>query len=436
MSKYLNIPNGDYKIAVQDQGTITLDVGNVSSLKIDITNVNITSPNGKVEVTLTTSATLKNGDRVTLDKTELFDGNGISISDINGRHYIKFINTNIIELYTDPGLRTPYTVDPTYTGAQTGELITSQGKVVVTGDLEVFGETTIIETTDLTVTDNIIVLNEGGGDEGGIKDRGGERISGIQIDRGSLSHARFVFDENITWTDPANPGTSDQGAFTFKDVNGRKLAIECISISTSGGDLNLIGQTSAGNSSGVVSVFGTNDYENNVTEDDHIPNKKYVDDYVVNYLLNNFTFKLLDGNIAQSYVEVRDNERTGVDSEIGLGIDGQDVIVVRAASTDIHDISISGNTIKTINEFDDLVLQADGTGNVKINDTLYLDPTPHVAYGGSPDIENDPTAPSVGVKIYSKEQGTGATNIYYVNETGRRDELISNNRALLYGMLF
>ena len=309
----------------------------------------------------------------------------------------------------------------------------TSGQVIVTGDLLVDGGSTYIYSQDLVIEDNMLYLNSAESGAGISRDGG---IAGMEINRGSFTSARFVFDENVRWTDPANPGTSDEGAFAFRDVNGRKIGIECISISTDGGDLNLIGQTPAGNSNGVVSVFGTNDYENNVTEDDHIPNKKYVDDYVVNYLLNNFTFKLLDGNIAQSYVEVRDNERTGVDSEIGLGIDGQDVIIVRAASTDIHDITISGNTIKTINEFDDLVLQADGTGNVKINDTLYLDPTPHVAYGGSPDIENDPTAPTVGVKIYSKEQGTGATNIYYVNETGRRDELISNNRALLYGMLF
>ena len=45
---------------------------------------------------------------------------------------------------------------------------------------------------------------------------------------------------------------------------------------TGGGDLCPINQ---GN--GVVSVSGTNNYEVQVTDDDDIPNKKYVDDAIV-----------------------------------------------------------------------------------------------------------------------------------------------------------
>jgi hypothetical protein len=41
-----------------------------------------------------------------------------------------------------------------------------------------------------------------------------------------------------------------------------------------------------------------------------------------------------------------------------------------------------------------------------------------------------------GIKIYSKTSGTGNTGLYFVNENEYQDEIISKNRALLYGMLF
>ena len=52
---------------------------------------------------------------------------------------------------------------------------------------------------------------------------------------------------------------------------------------TDNGDLTLIGF-----GTGVVKVLGTNNYENQVTQDDDIPNKKYVDDAIQ----NNPTFQI------------------------------------------------------------------------------------------------------------------------------------------------
>lgn len=438
MSKYLNIQSGDYTVRVRDQGTITLDTGTTGTNSVDVTNLAITSPIGRVQVTVSSTAGLQDGSRVTLRFTSIEDAGGVSVDNVNGDFFVKFIdpiNTpNIVELYNDAALLDPVIKDPNLFPQQQGSLDTIQGKVVVTGNLEVWGEQTIVNTTDLSIEDKIILLNRG---ESGPGIASGSGISGVEIDRGSKVNARIVFDETVKWTDPAIGGTTADGAWSLQDINGRILGLETISIATQGENLNLIGETPTGGSNGVITVYGTADYETNVTDDDHIPNKKYVDDFVAFYFLNNYTFRLEDGTNSISYIEIEDQERTSVfPTKIRIGIDGVDKIVVYNDYTDIHDLRISGNALETLNSNEDLVLQSNGTGSVRVNDNLLLDPTPHIGAGVSGTTIVDPLAPTEGVKLYSKTQGEGATNIYYVNETGRRDELVSKNRALLFSMLF
>jgi hypothetical protein len=70
------------------------------------------------------------------------------------------------------------------------------GSLTVTTDLIVNGTTTTVNTTDLVVTDNTIMLNK---DEAGAGVTAGS--SGIEIERGSANNARWVWDEpNDTWT--------------------------------------------------------------------------------------------------------------------------------------------------------------------------------------------------------------------------------------------
>jgi uncharacterized protein YqjF (DUF2071 family) len=47
-----------------------------------------------------------------------------------------------------------------------------------------------------------------------------------------------------------------------------------------------------------------------------------------------------------------------------------------------------------------------------------------------------PTFPTEGIKLYVDNQGIGNTGIYFANAENNRDELVSKNRALLFGMLF
>jgi hypothetical protein len=180
------------------------------------------------------------------------------------------------------------------------------GTTVVTGNLEVKGTTTTVDSTQVTIADNIIVLSEGTQGAGLPSSVG--YVSGIQIDRGSLSPAQWLFDERVSWT---LGGDSGIGTFYATTLDGSsKLPLNTPGIVAQG---NLYVDTGAG----VISVTNTSDYEekiwnyNNgvitpdanseiIIDDDHIPNAKSVKDYVEYIFAAQFydTIAQGDSNIA------------------------------------------------------------------------------------------------------------------------------------------
>lgn len=105
--------------------------------------------------------------------------------------------------------------------------------ITATAGLDVQGTLTTINTTNLEVTDNIIVLNDG--ELGSGVSLG---ISGIEIDRGTATNAEILYNEtNNYWTlgdkggvlgltinkivESANTGGQTQGAISVWDINGR-----------------------------------------------------------------------------------------------------------------------------------------------------------------------------------------------------------------------
>ena len=97
---------------------------------------------------------------------------------------------------------------------------------------------------------------------------------------------------------------------------------------------------------------------------------------------------------------------------------------------ELNEIRIKNSTISGTVSNGDLELEAPGTGTVLIKDVLQIAETP-----GTDDFAIDPLAPTNGVKVYAKSEGPGNTGLYYVNTNNERDELISRNRALLFGYL-
>ena len=305
------------------------------------------------------------------------------------------------------------------------------GRVVVTGSLEVKGTTTTVNSTVVTVADNIIVLskdNIAAGIPASLNYR-----SGIEIERGSLVNAFMVYDEQISWT---LGGTSGQGTWTFEQGSST-IPIKTNGI-VAGGPLYL--QTGAD----VVTVTGTVDYEEGIltyvggavtdsgsgviVDDDGIPNTKAMVDYVDYVLGASFQARIEENN---TYVEANDFDTDGLPSNVEIGVDGSAVANFYADRTEFNDIRFINGEISTTQSNGSLVLSAPGTGTVKVRDVLEISETP-----GEDDALLDPTAGADGIKIYSKDQSTGGSGLFFVNKDSTADEIISRNRALVFSMLF
>ena len=299
----------------------------------------------------------------------------------------------------------------------TGQL---QGDVIFTGNITVGGQQTIVNSTNLDVQDNIITVNFG--ETGSGVTLG---TAGLRVDRGQASDGALLFDENFTWTDPVTD-TSVSGGWVFKNIANTLLGIKTVSIGTDGGDLYLINS-----GTGVISVTGTNNYEGNVTDDDHIPNKKYVDDEIVTALTSTFQRRIEEGSTTKSFVEVRDQEVSGLQSVINFELDSVNVGKVFKDRLEIQDLRITDNMIETTVSDADLVLSAPGTGGVKIRDNMTLTSTPAID-----DALTDPAGPADGLKLYVKNPETGGTGLFFKHANTTVGEIISRKNALLLSMLF
>lgn len=396
------------------------------------------------------------------------------------------------------------------------------GEVIVRGDLVVSGGTTTVESTITTINDSIIVL-AAGNDQNGLPGVGLDRpfSAGIEVERGDLPNARWVYDDSIGW----DLG-GDTGIGSWLGTQGTIGNETVLPIYTNG----ILSSGVLYSNATVISVTGTSDYEEEVLryengvitpdpitglvvlDDDHIPNAKAVKDLIdyssqitsidnisedtskVEVIDKNTrilavttagattTLKTLNphGFAVNDVVDIKGTQTsptdliiaglTGIHNivsvpspttfEIDLSTVGGDPAkyVSNSAFTDpgpnnestvqvtvenqvvanfydnrvnLSGIEIRGTQISITDSNEDLVISANGAGTVKINDTIEIPTTP-----GDDDGVIDPGAPTDGVKIYSKSPSTGSSGIFFINQNNIRDEVISKNRALLYGMLF
>ena len=284
-------------------------------------------------------------------------------------------------------------------------------EVRITGDLTVLGTTTTIDTANMTVEDNIIQINSGETSLSGIS----LGTAGLDIYRGpSSSSATFLFDDTLTYTQPN--GNTGPGVFTFK-VGASLGALQAHVLETVGEDLILLGSNAP---NAVVTVTGTSDYENNVTDDDDIPNKKYVDTAVAGAAIS----RILSGNTKAEVFDTSDGDPL---SEFTIEIDGVEKFSINAITTELQELQIDGTTIRPKTSNDSLFLETNGTGEVVVRDVLSIEGAV------------SPTAPSADsgrIKLYSQAEAEGGSGLYFVNTSSTRDELVSKKKALLYSMLF
>lgn len=388
------------------------------------------------------------------------------------------------------------------------------GGVIINGDLLVNGATTVIESSTLSIKDNIIYINEGETGPGVSLN-----TSGIQIDRGAETDVSFLWDERI-------------GAFVLVDASylnptdnlyESALALGARSILTGGSNLTLIGSNlgnNAGSLEGVVDVIGTVGYEekilnyslldvvfeivkvervgnivelelsephglnsgayiyvscspfpqlstdtdpveitkitdnviqyflegDNITpaqtffagfggtirpvsvrNDDYIPNMKAVVDYTAASLAS-FSQSSVINKISQgdSRVIVTDNGIPGpIDpltglptvqiSQIRFDIDSQNQVVINNNGLFVDSIQINNSNIKNNTQQD----------NILIDSVLELKVKP-----------GDPSVNPGYVSLYSKPvAGSGGTGLFFVDNEGTRDELISKTKSLLYSLI-
>lgn len=288
----------------------------------------------------------------------------------------------------------------------TGE---NSGGVLVTGNLSILGTLFNITADNTTIKDNIILLNDG---ENGLGITPNQGKAGIEIDRGLRDNAFLYFDETITRLNQSS-GPEFIGSFVLMDSSDNLIPLRTQHINTDGENLYLIN-----NGAGVISVEGTVNYESNVLNDDHIPNKKYVDDAIVAYAADPQYIKDEDGTRLLIKTD-------GANSFLLLELNNQITAQWTSQYHLIQDLKITGSRIEPIRSYQNLILSATGTGHVQIDDSLQLKKIPFV-----PDGTNDSTI------IYGGDAGRGESGVYFKTSDNNGGELISARRALAFSVIF
>jgi len=131
------------------------------------------------------------------------------------------------------------------------------GTITLNGDVNITGTSTSVDETNLSVEDKLITLNNG---ETGAGISGTPTTSGIEVDRGTETNARLVFDEtDDTWKlDNGSGGLS----VILVGSGGGGTGITAVVDDTTpqlGGDLDVNGNniSSASNNNVVIAPNGT-----------------------------------------------------------------------------------------------------------------------------------------------------------------------------------
>lgn len=293
------------------------------------------------------------------------------------------------------------------------------GGVIITGDLRVMGNTTTVDTTNLQIEDNIILLNKG---ETGLGITEGS--AGIQMQRSQNSVSPVFPDAQILFNE-----STDEVELKF--TNGTLIPLKINQIRTGTGDL-IINTGLTG--TGVISVSPIADYELRATDPDDIPNLQWI----YNYVLAVGGVALVDRFSAFDGITPLDTGARAYDtgagdpvSEIKFTVDNINRLNLTTSGAtitgilDSDEIRIAGNRIDINSSNRDLIIGASGVGSVVVDDNLRIT----VAI-------SDPTFNTDGTKIYVKDPEYGGSGLYFIDRDDYRDELVSRRKAIAYSMIF
>jgi hypothetical protein len=290
------------------------------------------------------------------------------------------------------------------------------GTVIVTGDLVVQGETTTVNTTNLAIEDNIIVLNKNQTGAGITLASPISGQSGVQISRGTRPAGQFLFDENVNHYDFPNT-TNVGGTFVLKTNDGKKAGLQVATI-VNDGSSNLVFDMQS--SSGVLSVANSINYYLRVVNDNDIPNWKTVTNYVAasNGVATVDRMYFPPGASFGS----EDSKVQAFQTNIQFFVGQQIRATISPVGVSVNNINLFTDTI-TNTSSNSLVLTAINN-NVKIDAVLNLS-----------DQSIDPPVISGLTKLYSTPTvGPGKSGLFFKN-VNTSDELVSRSRAVLLSIL-
>ena len=301
----------------------------------------------------------------------------------------------------------------------------SSGTVTITGNLDVMGAQSNIESNSVSIQDNILQLNydpnniyNGDGIPTGSPING---QAGLQIWRGSRSSANLLFDENISHYNPYS-NSNVAGSFVLKTTDGTLSGLNLATVITPSNS-NFVFDFQ--NQPYVLRIANGSGYENRVLNDNDIPNRKYVQQYVTSAA----------GTIAVSalwYPTVTPlvDATTSIQafaSTIVFQLGGITEVSLSSGGFTMGNVTVNQNTISnTGSNVANLILSAN-TGKVEINGVLVLD-----------DQTAQPSVVNGTTNVYSSATiGPGKTGIYFNNNNASQtpDELVSRSRAVALSIL-
>jgi hypothetical protein len=383
-----------------------------------------------------------------------------------------------------------YNIKTKPTGTITLDTGDRSGKVVVTGNLEVKGHVLSVASDDLTIKDNIIVLNNG-------ETGAGVTLvdSGLLIDRGTLVPAGILYHEPTDSWNFVHGYDDSTHLYSFANSNIKVKSI-LTDVSTDNGDLTLIAT-----GTGVIKVTGTTDYEDRILNYDNL-DVLAIDTIARTGYVATITTKLPHGIIAGDLVDVYcatastfNGSSIPVISVTDLTLTYESVHPVvlvmtvlgyvrknpvksddyipnmRAVTdytrsivnTSIDYLNVAFNSISdyntavTVNDSSSggvshILFEVDGVTRAVINNSgLSVDninifgntisSSTHAIKLDSvltiKNVASDPAVESGHLSLYAKSaSGQGGTGLYFVNTAGTTDELVSRSKAFLYSLIF
>lgn len=320
---------------------------------------------------------------------------------------------------------------------------TDEGTVVVTGNLTVLGDTTSINTANMQVEDNILLLNREVDPVTHLPiPHTGITLeeSGLEIDRGTLSNAKFVFDERISHYNPVTTEDID-GTFVLELANNERTGLQ-LSTLVASGTTDMVFDMK--DTIYMLKLANTTGYSDRVTDDNHIPNRRWVTDYI-----ESGSWVIGQADVDRYYAGTINpsTEELTIDS---LGIAKNDGSVprlefyIRSAGDEAPSLRAkiisTGLYVDNINVFENTISQFTGTDNLILtaaNGTVEVDAVLNL------DDQASFVPPTSGTtKLYSRSQLSpqlkecpGKTGIFFSNAVNS-DELVAKNRALLFSMIF